>query len=62
LHRSPEEPVNNASLIAALLAEQDRYADETHVVPKPDAIVVNNDLDTKHLGGQEFDLSQELAD
>jgi hypothetical protein len=44
LHRSPEEPVNNESLIAALLADQDRYAGETPFVPKPDAIVVSGDL------------------
>ncbi|MGB3446322.1 MAG: metallophosphoesterase [Xanthobacteraceae bacterium] len=44
LHRSPEEPVNNDSLIAALLADQDRYAGETPVVPKPDAIIVSGDL------------------
>jgi len=44
LHRSPEEPINNASLIAALLADKDRYAGETPFVPKPDAIVVSGDL------------------
>lgn len=44
LHRSPDEPVNNDSLIAALLADQDRYAGETPFVPQPDAIVVSGDL------------------
>jgi len=44
LHRSPDEPVNNDSLIAALLADQDRYAGETPFVPQADAIVVSGDL------------------
>lgn len=44
LHRSPEEPVNNDSLIAALLADRDRYLGETPAVASPDAIVVSGDL------------------
>ncbi len=44
LHRSREEPVDNGSLIAALLADSDRYQGETPRVPPPDAIVVSGDL------------------
>lgn len=44
LHRSPDEPVSNDSLVAALLADQDRYAGETPFVPQNDAIVVSGDL------------------
>ena len=44
LHRSRDEPVDNDSLVAALLADCDRYAGETPRVPQPDAIVVSGDL------------------
>lgn len=44
LHRSREEPVDNDSLVAALLADCDRYVGETPRVPLPDAIVVSGDL------------------
>jgi hypothetical protein len=44
LHRSRDEPVDNDSLVAALLADCDRYAGETPRVPLPDAIVVSGDL------------------
>lgn len=44
LHRSPEEPVSNDSLIAALLTDQDRYAGETPFVQQADAIVVSGDI------------------
>jgi 3',5'-cyclic AMP phosphodiesterase CpdA len=44
LHRSPDEPVDNHSLIAALLNDLDRYMGETPVVPSPDAVVVSGDL------------------
>ena len=44
LHRSREEPVDNDSLVAALLADCDRYMGETPIVPLPDAIVVSGDL------------------
>ncbi len=44
LHRSSDEPVDNASLLAALLADSDRYIGETPVVPPPTAIVVTGDL------------------
>jgi len=38
LHRSREEPVDNDSLIAALLCDSDRYLGETPAVPQPGAI------------------------
>ncbi|MCK1496080.1 metallophosphoesterase [Bradyrhizobium sp. 188] len=44
LHRSRDEPVDNDSLVAALLADWDRYAGETPRVPFPEAIVVSGDL------------------
>lgn len=44
LHRSRHEPVDNDSLVAALLADRDRYAGETPRVPLPDAIVVSGDI------------------
>jgi hypothetical protein len=44
LHRSQDEPVDNDSLVAALLADRDRYMGETPVVPSPDAIIVSGDL------------------
>ena len=44
LHRSSEEPVDNDSLLAALLADRDHYAGETPRIPPPSAIVVSGDL------------------
>ncbi|OYQ64253.1 hypothetical protein B9G53_12650 [Pseudanabaena sp. SR411] len=44
LHRSRDEPVDNDSLVAALLADCDRYAGETPFVPFPEAIIVSGDL------------------
>jgi 3',5'-cyclic AMP phosphodiesterase CpdA len=44
LHRSREEPVDNDSLVAALLADRDRYMGEPQSIPTPGAIVVSGDL------------------
>jgi hypothetical protein len=44
LHRSHDEPADNDSLVAALLADRDRYMGETPIVPPPDAIIVSGDL------------------
>ena len=44
LHRSSEEPVDNDSLLAALLADCDRYAGGTPRIPPPHAIVVSGDI------------------
>ena len=44
LHRSREEPVDNDSLLAALLADHDRYAGGIPRIPSPYAIVVSGDL------------------
>ena len=44
LHRSSEEPVDNNSLLAALLADRERYAGEAPRIPPPSAIVVSGDL------------------
>jgi 3',5'-cyclic AMP phosphodiesterase CpdA len=44
LHRSTDDPIDNDSLIAALLSDSDRYTGETPVVPSPDAIIVSGDL------------------
>ena len=44
LHRSRDEPVDNDSLVAALMADRDQDMGETPIVPPPDAIVVSGDL------------------
>ena len=44
LHRSQAEPMDNRSLIAALVADRDRYVVETPRVPPPTAVVVSGDL------------------
>ena len=44
LHRLSEEPVDNNSLLASLLADRDRYAREVPKIPPPEAIVVSGDL------------------
>ena len=44
LHRSKEEPIDNNSLIAALLADHDRYMGESPQIPPVGAIVVSGDL------------------
>ena len=44
LHRSSEEPVDNNSLLAALLTDRDRYVGETPVIPPFGAIIVSGDL------------------
>ena len=44
IHRSSREPVDNNSLLAALVADCERYAVESPPVPSPQAIVVSGDL------------------
>lgn len=44
LHRSHHDPIENASLLGALLSDQDRYLIETPTVPKPDAAIVSGDI------------------
>ena len=44
LHRSADDPISNDTLVAALLADRDRYALETPEIPCPNAIVVSGDL------------------
>ncbi|EJM23337.1 metallophosphoesterase family protein [Pseudomonas sp. GM25] len=44
LHRSSHDPIENSSLLGALLADQDRYLIETPMVPKPDAAIVSGDI------------------
>jgi len=44
LHRSRDEPVDNDTLVAALLADRDRYLGEMPAVPPPGAIIVSGDL------------------
>lgn len=44
LHRSKEEPVDNASLIASLIGDSDRYLGEYPRIPPPKAIIVSGDL------------------
>lgn len=42
LHRSPKDPISNATLIQSLLADKENYA--TYGVKAPNAIVVSGDL------------------
>lgn len=44
LHRSAAEPISNESLIAALLADNDRFPTETPPIRQPDALVVSGDI------------------
>ncbi|NDI85463.1 metallophosphoesterase family protein [Undibacterium crateris] len=44
LHRSPHDPIENTSLIDALLADLDRYIVEKPEVPKPDAAIISGDI------------------
>lgn len=44
LHRSPREPVDNTTLLASLVNDQDRARFETPPVPSPDAIIVSGDI------------------
>ena len=44
LHRSQDEPLDNASLLASLVADFDRYLGEHPRIPPPEAIVVSGDL------------------
>jgi len=61
LHRSPEEPVDNDSLISALLADCDRYIGETPAIPLPSAIIVSGDIIHGARIGQE-NWRQEMSD
>ncbi|MBN1611552.1 MAG: metallophosphoesterase [Polyangiaceae bacterium] len=44
LHRSPDDPISNAELISALVADRDRYTHEDPQVAEPEAIVVSGDV------------------
>ena len=44
LHRSQDEPLDNASLLASLVADFDRYLGSQPKIPPPGAIVVSGDL------------------
>ena len=44
LHRSQDEPLDNDSLLASLVADFDRYLGEDPKIPPPEAIVVSGDL------------------
>lgn len=44
LHRSPDEPIDNDSLIAALVNDHDRYMGEISIIPPPEAVVVSGDI------------------
>ena len=44
LHRSQDEPMDNKSLLAYLVADRDRYLGEFPKIPPPEAIVVSGDL------------------
>lgn len=44
LHRSTKDPIENETLLEALLADRDRYFVETPIVPTPDAAIVSGDI------------------
>jgi len=44
LHRSSRDPITNAELISALVADRERYLNEDPPIRAPDAIVVSGDL------------------
>lgn len=44
LHRSTQDPIENATLLGALLADKDRYIVETPEVSAPDAAIVSGDI------------------
>ena len=44
LHRSLEEPISNAELVAALERDSVRHADETPSIGRPDAVIVSGDI------------------
>jgi Calcineurin-like phosphoesterase len=44
LHRSPHDPIENASLLGALLADRDRYLVETPQVGAANAAIVSGDV------------------
>jgi 3',5'-cyclic AMP phosphodiesterase CpdA len=44
LHRSPHDPIENAQLLGALLADKDRYLVETPQVSAPDAAIISGDI------------------
>lgn len=44
LHRAVTDPISNAELISALVADRERYAREDPPIAKPQAIVVSGDL------------------
>lgn len=44
LHRSQHDPIENAPLLGALLADRDRYLIETPGVHAPDAAIVSGDI------------------
>ena len=68
LHRSARDPITNDTLVAALLADRDRYVLETPEVPCPKAIVVSGDLvhgaprgaDYRTAIGQQYEVTYDL--
>lgn len=44
LHRSAADPISNADLLSALIADCDRYQRESPSIPVPDVIMVSGDL------------------
>ena len=60
LHRSADDPITNATLVAAVLADRDRYRTETPEIPSPNAIVVSGDL-IQGASLQQVDYGNELA-
>ena len=71
LHRSPDDPISNAELISALVADRDRYIQEDPPIEAPEAIVVSGDLvdgvrlDTRDFATQiknQYSVAEEFLD
>ena len=58
LHRSKDEPIDNRSLLASLVADRDRYVLETPRIPPPDAVIVSGDLiEGASIGAEDWEES-----
>lgn len=44
LHRSPDDPIDNSTLLEALIADRERYVRNASPVRSPDAIIVSGDI------------------
>ncbi|MCP4702004.1 MAG: NACHT domain-containing protein, partial [Gammaproteobacteria bacterium] len=60
IHRTPDEPVSNQNILAALIADLQRQQQKENL-PKPDILVISGDL-TQAAREDEYDEAYELID